>query len=740
VSPTGTADSQDDSDDDWEDESEDNPNDEDEFFEHEEDEEFDVPDFGQEEYLKKESKEVARMHKRVGYTRVDDEDFISKKREQRREQRDRIADLQEKIHFWSTSKIADVIRTWETHPRTAFQPYGLNPVSALTIYKYMRMILNARKHLNQERPDATEEELRLKERLDEKYTEVMRERKKRLLSSVRKSAEQLPQIQKSVVQAQTENAREPTPLCSEIVLKRYQCGPAYHMLRHPEQRGIACFFKPGYGKTLTAVALATLLFKRGIIQRIVAITPKSLRVNIRTEFQKCGSHAALEVLKKMKVYTYESIDGKTENLAVDKNTLLICDEAHRLRESNTNVYKAVSALARKCGKILAITATPFVNKTNDIVNLLHIIDPERVPVKNYENSPVTTKQLQTYARDLVAFPDEDISNLFARRRDFLVDCPLDDLQLIELLKYDKKIGLSRKPRKGNKQGDPPKKNAYLVHTRQLSLGIYHTKDQDVVASTKVLKLFKNLEKRENLPALVFTSFLSKGIDYVMDVAKRLFSKKAGIAQLRIGVITGRNKESERDTTVQNLNKGELDVVLISDAGSEGLNFRGVRSVHLLNMEWNPAVTEQQVGRALRINAHQHLQPAEQVVNIYKYLSSIPDTLTSFRGNPIHKDSTVFTEQRLYELQLKKSKEQQEAMEALAEVAIQHDCQVPDSHTPPTKPSPQNNDKKLTTKVKMCPAEHFEIGTIFKNGPRKRDYVVRMHNPTNQKVWEVYDAR
>jgi superfamily II DNA or RNA helicase len=820
----GSAGSSDDDSDDDDDEDDDSVGSLGDFFDFDEDDEDPdaVPDFGQDEFAREADRKMAEMQRRAGMNGRHDlternipkdiERFFTQVKEDGQRQRLIKINFQEEIHHWRTSELRDVIHAWELDPKGSIRDYDMNPLTAVIAYKYMRTILKEREKAKREDPDATEEDLRIKAKVHdaENYTNKVRDIKQKQLEQVRKAAKQIPAAQKAVQQAQKQNVREPDVLCTGVVLKRYQCGPAYHLLRNPDQHGIACFFKPGYGKTLTAVALATLLLSRGVVNKIIAITPKSLRVNIKTEFQKCGSPNALEALRKMKVYTYESMDKEHETLPVDKHTLLICDEAHRLRESSTKVFKAVEKIAKKCGKILAITATPFVNRTNDIVNLLHVLDPERIPSKNIKNSPVSTQQLKAYAQNLVAFPDEDISGLFAERRDFLVPCLLDDVQINELLKYDKKLGLIKGPGRGRKnapnggggagagggtggvppvfndflqnleipiegagaggEGDGAGKNAYLVQTRQLSLGIYGEKEGNaVIASTKILNMFAELEKPQNLPALVFTAFITKGVDYILKVAKQVFKDK----KLRIGVITGKIKESERDAVVQRLNRGELDVVLLSDAGSEGLNFRGVRSVHLLNMEWNPSITEQQIGRALRINAHRDLPPNQRVVNVYKYLSSIPDGLTMFQGKPIHEQSSVFTERRLYQIQMRKLKEQQDAMQALMEVAIQHNCEGMGSADAEleaeleVQASPQKKSAspisvssgssssasssvsssvgsvalpRLNTSIGMCEAAHFDEGTVYHKGPYGLDYVVQLrgYGPGRTKVWEPFD--
>ena len=70
----------------------------------------------------------------------------------------------------------------------------------------------------------------------------------------------------------------------------------------------------------------------------------------------------------------------------------------------------------------------------------------------------------------------------------------------------------------------------------------------------------------------------------------------------------------------NNNLGEIiKVLMITSAGSEGINLRNTRYVHIMEPYWHPVRLEQVVGRARRICSHQSLPKALQSVEVYIYI-------------------------------------------------------------------------------------------------------------------------
>ena len=70
----------------------------------------------------------------------------------------------------------------------------------------------------------------------------------------------------------------------------------------------------------------------------------------------------------------------------------------------------------------------------------------------------------------------------------------------------------------------------------------------------------------------------------------------------------------------NNHMGEIiKVLMITASGSEGINLRSTRYVHIMEPYWHPARIDQVVGRARRICSHKDLPDALQTVEVFLYL-------------------------------------------------------------------------------------------------------------------------
>jgi hypothetical protein len=63
----------------------------------------------------------------------------------------------------------------------------------------------------------------------------------------------------------------------------------------------------------------------------------------------------------------------------------------------------------------------------------------------------------------------------------------------------------------------------------------------------------------------------------------------------------------------------IKVLMITASGSEGINLRSTRYVHIMEPYWNPTRIDQVVGRARRICSHKELPEALQTVEVFLYL-------------------------------------------------------------------------------------------------------------------------
>jgi len=102
-------------------------------------------------------------------------------------------------------------------------------------------------------------------------------------------------------------------------------------------------------------------------------------------------------------------------------------------------------------------------------------------------------------------------------------------------------------------------------------------------------------------------------------------------QAHYAMITGDKKLSHDNkleiiaATNENNTNGEIiKVVIISRAGSEGLDFKNIRQVHILEPWYNFNRTEQVIGRGVRNLSHCKLPFKERNVEIYLYGSELED--------------------------------------------------------------------------------------------------------------------
>jgi hypothetical protein len=87
---------------------------------------------------------------------------------------------------------------------------------------------------------------------------------------------------------------------------------------------------------------------------------------------------------------------------------------------------------------------------------------------------------------------------------------------------------------------------------------------------------------------------------------------------------------ELNKIAKNNNMGEvIKVFMITSSGSEGINLRNTRYVHIIEPYWHPVRLEQVIGRARRICSHKALPVALQTVEVFVYLMTFtPEQLKS----------------------------------------------------------------------------------------------------------------
>ena len=93
-----------------------------------------------------------------------------------------------------------------------------------------------------------------------------------------------------------------------------------------------------------------------------------------------------------------------------------------------------------------------------------------------------------------------------------------------------------------------------------------------------------------------------------------------------GYSPNNSAELRMATSNDNINGENVKVVLVSQAGSEGLDFKNLRQVHIIDPWYNMNRIEQIIGRAVRNCSHKSLDLSNRNVQIFLYGSFISDDI------------------------------------------------------------------------------------------------------------------
>ena len=211
-----------------------------------------------------------------------------------------------------------------------------------------------------------------------------------------------------------------------------------------------------------------------------------------------------------------------------------------------------------------------------------------------------------------------------------------------------------------------------------------------------------------------------------------------------------NLSAELKKIANNNNMGEIiKVLMITSSGSEGINLRNTRYVHIMEPYWHPVRTEQVIGRARRICSHKNLPRALQTVEVFVYLMVLsPEQLKSddaielkrkdlSKGEP---KVPVTSDQLLYEISEIKANLSMQLTDAIKESAF--DCFIysngkcmnfgdPKNSKFSYVPDYTNQQSDITVRVNKKKIE-WEGKPITLNGT---EYVYKRISPTKLNIYD-----
>lgn len=336
----------------------------------------------------------------------------------------------------------------------------------------------------------------------------------------------------------------------------------------------------GLGKTVQAIASMAALKAEGVTHFMV-VCPASVLINWCREIEK---HSTLSVTKvhggddeallhwrkngDVVVTTYESISrfSMPEKFKIG---MLIADEAHYVKNPETQRTKALSALLKQTENVLFMSGTPLENRVDEMCFLCSLLNPQVAQELERVKYISTAEQFR-----------QELAPVYLRRtrEDVLTELP-------DLIEKEQWCVMSDKEKSAYRESVL---SGNFMAIRQVSWQMEDTND-----SCKAQRLLElcNMAKEENRKVIVFSFFRE-----TLTKVEKLLSDRC------MEVITGAVSPQRRQEIVDEFTKAPAGAVLISQvqAGGTGLNIQSASVIIFCEPQIKPSIENQAISRAYRM--------------------------------------------------------------------------------------------------------------------------------------------
>jgi SNF2 family DNA or RNA helicase len=373
----------------------------------------------------------------------------------------------------------------------------------------------------------------------------------------------------------------------------------------------------GLGKTPMAIAAARLLREEHGIERVLVITPASVKLQWGKEIERFSDDSYTVIggskEKRMRQYqegafftimNYELVLRDRDHVQALKPDLVVLDEAQRIKNWRAKTTQAIKDLPSRFAFVL--TGTPLENRLEELYSIVEFLDDKLL-------GPPWQFLAQHVIKDdfggIIGYKDLEgvrraIAPILLRRRkaDVLTQLPerIDNDFWLEL-----DAEQARLYRPLEKQlSDLLRAPAWDASQSAMALRLLTLLREAATAAQLVDARVVSSSKLRELPALV-GEIASEGHKMLIFSQWERMTRHAEEALEPLGLKSVRMHGGlgirARQRIVEQFNTDPRTMLFIStDAGGLGLNLQAASYVINLDLPWNPARVEQRIGRAHRI--------------------------------------------------------------------------------------------------------------------------------------------
>lgn len=402
----------------------------------------------------------------------------------------------------------------------------------------------------------------------------------------------------------------------------------------------------GLGKTISAGLIASELMARGRVGQLLIVCPKLLipqwAEELRTKFDiesvQASGKKLLDAEPEGKVgaviTTYHSAREYLQRLPEGRFQMLILDEAHKLR----NLYgvdpppqvaqRFRQVLADRMFKyVLMLTATPIQNRLWDLYSLVDLLCVARGHENPFGKEGMFARTFiadeRTKARQLKPEARDRFRSIVygymsrVRRADANLHFPERIVQLHKVVpskaELDLITAIAKPIQKMNRlaqisilqalTSSPHALNAQLANmarkgtvppelAKTVSGIVANMGPSAKLQGLEVLVDQLKVEQAANWRMVIFTGRLET------QTTIQEFLERQG---LKVGIINGQSGLRNQATIEQfKASPPKLNVIVSTEAGSEGVNLQAANVLVNYDLPWNPMIVEQRIGRIQRL--------------------------------------------------------------------------------------------------------------------------------------------
>ncbi|MCB9362916.1 DEAD/DEAH box helicase family protein [Candidatus Woesearchaeota archaeon] len=474
----------------------------------------------------------------------------------------------------------------------------------------------------------------------------------------------------------------------KIEILEHQTRTALHVLNNFSHRALLAD-EVGLGKTIEAGIIIKEYIVRKLAKKVLVLTPATLKYQWQEEMR---SKFELDFKVADDPSDYDDFDlviasidtAKTKRHAPTvqsvKWDLLIIDEAHKLKNSSTQNYKLVKGIDKD--RCLMLTATPLQNNIFELWALLDLLHPGFLGSKTHfqEHFIADDQGLKIRNRDLL---QDKLGKIMIRnlRKDTGIKFP--DRKV-----HTKMLDYSQEEMEFYRDAIAYIKNRYMEVHQQQSESQDDTKDTEDMDQADLKKMAEQYKEKGLLTfALIMltrqiTSSIKTGVaalerykeaiddptqkklvedlanrgkfisgdrklDYLLKLLKKekdkviifttfVHTQKMIELELQLNgfstvLFNGKMNPEEKEAAIEQF-KGDKQILICTDAGSEGRNLQFAHILINFDLPWNPMRIEQRIGRVHRIG---------QKKDVVIHNLAIKDTVEAYILNRLYEKINLF---------------------------------------------------------------------------------------------------